>query len=94
MISALGDALIPSSADINAALHMDGMEGEQLLEAAKAEIERFRTLDYVVPSYHNVVTISCLQVGFRLTGIVLTLTCNFIPEKDFDQINGKWTDGC
>lgn len=45
---------------------MDGIEGEQLLEAAKAEIERFRTLDYVVPSYHNVVTISCLQVGFLL----------------------------
>lgn len=58
LISAVGDSLIPVGESQGA---MDA-ETEQLLEAAKAEIDRFRTLDYVVPSYHNVVTIACLQV--------------------------------
>ncbi|KAI9488830.1 hypothetical protein BDB00DRAFT_25073 [Zychaea mexicana] len=69
LISALGDALIPSS-DPSVVGPREGEprspEDEQLLEAAKAEIERFRTLDYVVPSYHNVVTISCLQTITKL----------------------------
>ena len=62
LISALGDALIPSPDSHEEPQHVN-IEDEQLLEAAMAEIERFRTLDYVVPSYHNVVTISCLQVN-------------------------------
>ncbi|KAI9315007.1 hypothetical protein BX666DRAFT_1965766 [Dichotomocladium elegans] len=66
LISALGDALVPSISDVHEARELDGPEGEQLLEAAKVEIERFRTLDYVVPSYHNVITISCLQTLTKL----------------------------
>lgn len=61
LISALGNALIPSPGAEEDAMEIDGIEGEQLLEAAKAEIERFRTLDFVIPSYHNVITISCIQ---------------------------------
>ena len=65
MISALGDAFIPSPDSHHndeEGFHIQNPRDERLLEEAKAEIERFRTLDYVVPSYHNVVTISCLQV--------------------------------
>ncbi|KAI9251722.1 hypothetical protein BY458DRAFT_444054 [Sporodiniella umbellata] len=58
LISALGDALIPSTDE---GLELDDFEGEQVNAAAKAEIERFRTLDYVIPSYHNIITITCLK---------------------------------
>ncbi|KAF7727505.1 hypothetical protein EC973_007483 [Apophysomyces ossiformis] len=65
LISALGDALIPAP-DSPDALRFDDLEGEELLMAAKSEIERFRTLDYVIPSYHNVVTAACLKTATKL----------------------------
>ncbi|OAD70358.1 hypothetical protein PHYBLDRAFT_115437 [Phycomyces blakesleeanus NRRL 1555(-)] len=63
LISAVGDSVIPSP-DVPDALQFDDIEGEQLLTAVKAEIERFRTLDYVIPTYHNVVTVACIKVSF------------------------------
>lgn len=61
MISALGDSLIPSP-NTPDALANDTLEGKELASAALSEIERFRTLDYVIPTYHNIVTVSCLKV--------------------------------
>ncbi|KAI8335273.1 hypothetical protein EDC96DRAFT_469660 [Choanephora cucurbitarum] len=65
LISSLGDALIPSS-DKPDALQHDSFEGQQVTAAAKAEIERFRTLDYVIPTYHNTVTVTCLRTLTKL----------------------------
>lgn len=62
LILALGDALIPSSTE---EFTLEDPEDEKVNSAAKAEIERFRTLDYVVPSYHNVITTACLKVPKR-----------------------------
>lgn len=63
LVSSLGDSLIPSSDD---ALSLDSPEGEQVTAAAKAEIERFRTLDYVIPTYHNIITVTCLRTMTKL----------------------------
>ncbi|KAK9711008.1 hypothetical protein K7432_008112, partial [Basidiobolus ranarum] len=62
LINALGNALIP-----NERSNQSEQEGERELFAdAVQEIERYRTLDYLVPSYHNTVTISVLQVMMKL----------------------------
>ncbi|KAI8070359.1 hypothetical protein BC940DRAFT_13700 [Gongronella butleri] len=65
MISALGDSLIPAT-HMPDALDHETIEGWELIDAAKNEIERFRTLDYVMPTYHNVVTIACLKTICKL----------------------------
>ncbi|KAI8335708.1 hypothetical protein BC941DRAFT_62295 [Chlamydoabsidia padenii] len=65
MISALGDSLIPSP-NAQDALTVDTTEGKELISAALSEIERFRTLDYVIPTYHNIVTVSCLKTITKL----------------------------
>ncbi|KAI9279295.1 hypothetical protein BY458DRAFT_502620 [Sporodiniella umbellata] len=57
LISALGDATIPSFENKS----LESTEDSKINAIARAEIERFRTLDYVVPSYHNVITIACLK---------------------------------
>lgn len=38
----------------------------EILEQGVREIDRFRTLDFLMPTYHNVVTTSCLQASMRL----------------------------
>ncbi|ORZ15810.1 hypothetical protein BCR42DRAFT_415941 [Absidia repens] len=65
MISALGDSLIPSS-NAPEVLATDSTEGKELITAALSEIERFRTLDYVIPTYHNIVTVACLKTITKL----------------------------
>lgn len=65
MISALGDSLIPSP-NHPEAIEQDTPEGKSLVEAAQSEIERFRTLDYVIPTYHNTVTVACLKVSSKI----------------------------
>ncbi|CAO3616923.1 unnamed protein product [Cunninghamella echinulata] len=65
MISALGDSLIPSSNNPDALEH-ETPEGKSLVDAALSEIERFRTLDYVIPTYHNTVTVACLKTITKL----------------------------
>ncbi|KAG2226887.1 hypothetical protein INT45_010166, partial [Circinella minor] len=67
IISALGDAFIPSHENSNSdAMQIDNEENEQLLAAAVSEIERFRTLDCVIPTYHNIVTVSCIKALTKL----------------------------
>ena len=44
---------------------VETVQDEQLLAAAVSEIERFRTLDCVIPTYHNIVTISCIKVRYK-----------------------------
>ncbi|OAC99282.1 hypothetical protein MUCCIDRAFT_116414, partial [Mucor lusitanicus CBS 277.49] len=65
LVSSLGDSLIPAPDKPNA-IEMDDFEGEQVTAAAKAEIERFRTLDYVIPTYHNIITVTCLRTMTKL----------------------------
>ncbi|EPB84066.1 hypothetical protein HMPREF1544_09197 [Mucor circinelloides 1006PhL] len=65
LVSSLGDSLIPASDRPNA-IEMDDFEGQQVTAAAKAEIERFRTLDYVIPTYHNIITVTCLRTMTKL----------------------------
>jgi transcription initiation factor TFIID subunit 2 len=61
LVSSLGDSLIPANDDA-----IDDIEGEHVNAAAKAEIERFRTLDYVIPTYHNIITVTCLRTMTKL----------------------------
>lgn len=61
LISALGDALIPLNDEAQ-----DSPKGEEVNNAAKHEIERFRTLDLVIPSYHNIITVTCLRTMTKL----------------------------
>lgn len=46
--------------------HADDPQGKEVLEQAVREIDRYRTLDYLIPTYHNTVTVSCLQATARL----------------------------
>jgi len=76
LISALGHALIPDhslarkqdddGADEDDFEQMDEAEGAEILAQAIREIDRYRTLDYLIPTYHNTVTVSCLQATMRL----------------------------
>ncbi|KAI9256062.1 hypothetical protein EDC94DRAFT_636102 [Helicostylum pulchrum] len=61
LVSSLGDALIPTRDGA-----VDDFEGDHVNAAAKAEIERFRTLDYVIPTYHNIITVTCLKTMTKL----------------------------
>lgn len=66
LISALGHSLIP---DPNAVkengdgMEIDDFDSAEILEEAKREIERYRTLDYLIPTYHDTVTVACLEVN-------------------------------
>ncbi|KAF9409000.1 hypothetical protein BGZ94_002120, partial [Podila epigama] len=76
LISALGHALIPNPPITTELEHddddedefelMDEVEGTEILTQAVREIDRYRTLDYLMPTYHNTVTVSCLQATMRL----------------------------
>jgi transcription initiation factor TFIID subunit 2 len=38
-------------------------EDIELMHKAIAEVDRYRNMDRLIPSYHNVVTIAALEVG-------------------------------
>lgn len=38
------------------------IEDQQLLQATIAEVERYRSMDRLIPSFHNVVTVAALEV--------------------------------
>lgn len=75
LISALGHALVPDP-PVSAEMDdddeeeefelMDEVEGADILTQAVREIDRYRTLDYLIPTYHNTITVSCLQETMRL----------------------------
>ncbi|KAG0354057.1 hypothetical protein BGZ54_001872, partial [Gamsiella multidivaricata] len=79
LISALGHSLIPDRVhaynahmqdmfedDEDEYERMDEVAGAEILDQAVREIDRYRTLDYLIPTYHNTVTVSCLQATMRL----------------------------
>ncbi|KAG0100029.1 hypothetical protein BGZ93_004620 [Podila epicladia] len=75
LISALGHALVPDppmSTELDDDDEeeefelMDDVEGADILTQAVREIDRYRTLDYLIPTYHNTITVSCLQETMRL----------------------------
>jgi transcription initiation factor TFIID subunit 2 len=41
-------------------------EDEALLQQTISEVERYRSMDRLIPSYHNIVTIAALEVRFPL----------------------------
>lgn len=71
LINALGDALLPISA---VDPDLTDPKRKLFVETAIAEIERYRTRDIVIPSYHNIVTVNCLEVytGLMLSGLMKT----------------------
>ncbi|KAK3839214.1 MAG: hypothetical protein JOS17DRAFT_670950, partial [Linnemannia elongata] len=75
LVSALGHSLIPDFTRGRSGMdddedetfeHADDPQGKDVLEQAVREIDRYRTLDYLIPTYHNTVTVSCLQATARL----------------------------
>ncbi|KAF9285687.1 hypothetical protein BGZ68_003650 [Mortierella alpina] len=74
LVSALGHSLIPDlsrNMDLENEFEDDSqrqedLAGAEILEQAVREIDRYRTLDYLIPSYHNSITVSCLQASMRL----------------------------
>ncbi|KAF9948419.1 hypothetical protein BGZ72_009665 [Mortierella alpina] len=74
LVSALGHSLIPDlsrNMDLenefeDESLRQEDLAGSDILEQAVREIDRYRTLDYLIPSYHNSITVSCLQASMRL----------------------------
>lgn len=70
----------------------DAAEDEALLQAARFEVERFQELDKLVPSYHNAVTLACLdfQSNMMLANLLpvdlpmlhaYTRQGNFVPVR-------------
>ena len=68
MISALSTALVPNSPPERGELTAEARtevnaEDKELLDQAVSEVERYRNMDRLVPSAHNVVTIAALEVS-------------------------------
>ncbi|RUS23026.1 hypothetical protein BC937DRAFT_93382, partial [Endogone sp. FLAS-F59071] len=64
LISALGHSLIPDPNVVKESgdgMEIDDFDSAEILEEARREIERYRTLDYLIPTYHNTVTVACLE---------------------------------
>ncbi|PWN92640.1 hypothetical protein FA10DRAFT_276691 [Acaromyces ingoldii] len=66
LIESLAQALVPLDSVahggfVPAAEDPDAADDEALLLAARQQVDRFQGLDRLVPSYHNVVTLSCLD---------------------------------
>jgi transcription initiation factor TFIID subunit 2 len=66
LISALAGALslVPDKTNIHAA-EAEPLPEELVQEAIK-EIDRRGSLDVYMPSFHNVVTVACLQVSYHI----------------------------
>lgn len=70
----------------------DANDDDVLLQVARQEVERFQELDKLVPSYHNVVTMACLdfQASLMLANLIpvdltmihaYTRMGNFVPLR-------------
>ncbi|KAH8552281.1 hypothetical protein BGW37DRAFT_304462 [Umbelopsis sp. PMI_123] len=88
LINAVADAVMPiSSVDPD----LVDPKRRMFVDAAIAEIERYRTRDIVIPSYRNIVTVNCLQVytGFMLSGLMKTdlmLFMNYSRYGNYEDI--------
>ncbi|RUP51965.1 LOW QUALITY PROTEIN: hypothetical protein BC936DRAFT_144128 [Jimgerdemannia flammicorona] len=90
LISALGHSLIsdPRVAKEGAdGMEIDDFDSIEILEEAKREIDRYRTLDYLIPTYHNTITTftslmsaGLMQPDFRLYGNFLTVRMTAIDS--------------
>ena len=71
MISALGCATIsshpPERGEFIASESgpVQDQEDVDLLNKALAEVDRYRSMDRLIPTYHNVVTVAVIEVGLR-----------------------------
>ena len=78
MISALACATVSTSPPERGELtkseaKLDQNEEDiQLLEAAIAEVERYRSMDRLIPSFHNIVTVAALEFHMVLGMASLT----------------------
>lgn len=66
LIEALAQAFVPLDMPGNglfvpAAEDPDASDDDALLQAARQQVDRFQGLDRLVPSYHNAVTLACLD---------------------------------
>ena len=69
-------------------MQIDNEENEQLLAAAVSEIERFRTLDCVIPTYHNIVTVSCIKVkGMDIYITILKMLSILCVSRILDNLH-------
>lgn len=70
----------------------DAVDDDALLQAGRAEIDRFQELDKLVPSFHNVVTLACIdfQANMMLANLfpvnlpmlhAYTRQGNFVPVR-------------
>jgi hypothetical protein len=50
------------------------------LEMSVAEVDRFRELDKVIPSYHNVISIAVLEVHISFTRLISILTFSAVVQ--------------
>ena len=73
IIAALGSATIstvpPERGQLTDAENRPAMDVQdvELLKQALSEIDRYRSMDRLIPSLHNVVTVAAIEVGVQLT---------------------------
>lgn len=73
IISALGCATVSSHAPergefiSNDASPTQDPQDLDLLTHALSEVDRYRSMDRLIPTYHNVVTVAVIEVQFTLT---------------------------
>ncbi|KAL1919293.1 uncharacterized protein VTP21DRAFT_1986 [Calcarisporiella thermophila] len=68
LITAVGEAFIPDTPKQQSVFEEDfeDFESGALIDQAISEIDRYRLLDYLAPSYQNTITVSCLQTLMQL----------------------------
>ncbi|UZJ55485.1 hypothetical protein CBS101457_004805 [Exobasidium rhododendri] len=96
LISCLSNSFVPRDSRwgqyVPANEDPDALDDTSLLQVARQEVERFQELDKLVPSYHNVVTMSCLdfQACMMLVNLIpvdlamlhaYTRQGNFVPIR-------------
>ena len=96
LISCLANSFVPRDSQwgqyVPANEDPDASEDNVLLPMARQEVERFQELDKLVPSYHNVVTLACLdfQACMMLANLIpvdlamihaYTRQGNFVPVR-------------
>ena len=62
----------------------ENLEDAKLLKEALSEIERYRSMDRLIPSPHNIVTIAALEVSLFLPpNVTLTSStpCSFVSSS-------------
>ena len=50
---------------------MQDAQDADLLKQALAEVDRYRSMDRLIPTYHNVVTVAVIEVGVMTYILVL-----------------------